>query len=98
MLPTELQLEIKSYIEEHHLKDEDLVFRSMRTQQCLSRQQAYRIIHQAAARLGMRHIGLTTLRKTFAYHAYQSGISISIIQKYLGHKRHRNNEIYWNQR
>ena len=41
----------------------------MRTQQCLSRQQAYRIIHQAAARLGMRHIGLTTLRKTFAYHA-----------------------------
>ncbi|MDN5808666.1 MAG: tyrosine-type recombinase/integrase, partial [Staphylococcus equorum] len=28
----------------------------------------------------------TTLRKTFAYHAYQSGISISIIQKYLGHK------------
>lgn len=86
MLPTELQLEIKSYIEEHHLKDEDLVFRSMRTQQCLSRQQAYRIIHQAAARLGMRHIGLTTLRKTFAYHAYQSGISISIIQKYLGHQ------------
>lgn len=56
MLPTELQLEIKSYIEEHHLKDEDLVFRSMRTRQCLSRQQAYRIIHQAAARLGMRHI------------------------------------------
>ncbi|WP_340578960.1 tyrosine-type recombinase/integrase, partial [Staphylococcus aureus] len=31
-------------------------------------------------------IGLTTLRKTFAYHAYQSGISISIIQKYLGHQ------------
>ena len=52
----------------------------------LSRQQAYRIIHHAAKELGLLHIGLTTLRKTFAYHAYKSGISIAIIQKYLGHQ------------
>ncbi len=28
----------------------------------------------------------TTLRNTFAYHAYQKGIPIPVIQKYLGHQ------------
>lgn len=85
-LPSELRNELKSYIEDCKLEDEELIFQSTRTHQCLSRQQAYRIINRAAEQLGMYHIGLTTLRKTFAYHAYQSGISISIIQKYLGHQ------------
>ncbi|KKI54935.1 DNA integration/recombination/inversion protein [Staphylococcus equorum subsp. equorum] len=74
------------FITEEDLKNDELLFRSNRTLKGLSRQQAYRIIHVAAEELGMLHIGLTTLRKTFAYHAYQSGISISIIQKYLGHQ------------
>lgn len=56
------------------------LFQSLRTHKELSRQQAYRIIHHAAKELGLLHIGLTTLRKTFAYHAYKSGISIAIIQ------------------
>ena len=75
-----------TYISEQQLKNDELLFQSNRTLKGLSRQQAYRIIHLAAEDLGMLHIGLTTLRKTFAYHAYQSGISISIIQKYLGHQ------------
>jgi len=29
---------------------------------------------------------LYSLRKTFAYHAFKSGVSVSIIQKYLGHQ------------
>ncbi len=57
----------------------------MRTNQVLSRQQAYRIIHQAAIS-SIENVGLTTLRKTFAYHAYQKGIPIPVIQKYLGHQ------------
>ncbi|MBL7565831.1 tyrosine-type recombinase/integrase [Staphylococcus saccharolyticus] len=85
-IPDDLQQEMKGYIEELRLEDEDLIFRSTRTHQCLSRQQAYRIVHHAAERLDLQHVGLTTLRKTFAYHAFQSGISISIIQKYLGHQ------------
>ena len=75
-----------TYISEQQLKNDELLFQSNRTLKGLSRQQAYRIIHLAAEDLGMLHIGLTTLRKTFAYHAYQSGISIAIIQKYLGHQ------------
>lgn len=86
MIPEELQRELRQYITMEQLNTGDLLFQSNRTQKGLSRQQAYRIIHAAAEELGMLHIGLTTLRKTFAYHAYQSGISISIIQKYLGHQ------------
>ena len=85
-LPEVLRRELSHYIETHNIQDDELLFQSNRTLKGLSRQQAYRIIHAAADELGMLHIGLTTLRKTFAYHAYQSGISISIIQKYLGHQ------------
>lgn len=86
LLPPDLRNELQDYIEYYQIKDNDLVFQSIRTGKGLSRQQAYRIINKAAEELDIPHIGLTTLRKTFAYHAYQSGISISIIQKYLGHQ------------
>ena len=86
ILPEQLRGELANYIHHTRLDSQALLFQSNRTHKGLSRQQAYRIIHAAADKLGMRHIGLTTLRKTFAYHAYQSGISISIIQKYLGHQ------------
>lgn len=86
MIPSDLRNEIDIYIYENQLKDHHLLFQSLRTHKELSRQQAYRIIHHAAKELGLLHIGLTTLRKTFAYHAYKSGISIAIIQKYLGHQ------------
>lgn len=86
MLPEDLRSEVKAYIEANHLTYDQLLFQSLRTHKELSRQQAYRIIHHAAEELGLLHIGLTTLRKTFAYHAYKSGISIAIIQKYLGHQ------------
>ncbi|MBI5971696.1 tyrosine-type recombinase/integrase [Staphylococcus caledonicus] len=85
-LPNDLRKEIHDYIERNQLTNDELLFQSIRTHRELSRQQAYRIIHHAAEELGLSHIGLTTLRKTFAYHAYKSGISIAIIQKYLGHQ------------
>lgn len=85
-LPEDLKREVKDYIHDQHLQEEDLLFQSSRTQRGLSRQQAYRIIHQAAEEAGVEHVGLTTLRKTFAFHAYQAGFPVSIIQKYLGHQ------------
>ncbi|UDI78979.1 tyrosine-type recombinase/integrase [Staphylococcus taiwanensis] len=86
MLPADLRMELNQFIEDYKLMNDQLLFQSLRTHSALSRQQAYRIIHHAAEELGLNHIGLTTLRKTFAYHAYKSGISIAIIQKYLGHQ------------
>lgn len=52
----------------------------------ITRIQAYRVLNEAARVVGIEdRIGTHTLRKTFAYHAYQSGYDISMIQKLLNH-------------
>ena len=86
ILPEILRQELQAYIASEALTPTDLLFQSKKTKKRLSRQQAYRIMHTAADEVGIPHVGLTTLRKTFAYHTYHSGVPISIIQKYLGHQ------------
>lgn len=52
----------------------------------ISRIQAYRILNDVAKVVGIEErIGTHTLRKTFAYHAYQNGYDLSMIQKLLNH-------------
>lgn len=52
----------------------------------LQRDQAYKIINNAARSIGIKErIGTHTLRKTFGYHAYQAGVSIEVIQKLFNH-------------
>lgn len=52
----------------------------------LQRDQAYKIINNAARSIGItERIGTHTLRKTFGYHAYKSGVSIEVIQKLFNH-------------
>jgi Site-specific recombinase XerD len=52
----------------------------------LQRDQAYKIINHAAKSIGIKEkIGTHTLRKTFGYHAYESGISIEVLQKLFNH-------------
>lgn len=52
----------------------------------ISRQQAYDVISNAARAVGIKEsIGTHTLRKTFGYHAYKSGVGIEVIQKLLNH-------------
>jgi len=52
----------------------------------LQRAQAYKIINDAARAVGiLEKIGTHSLRKTFAYHAYQDGKDIVLIQKLLNH-------------
>lgn len=58
------------------------LFRSSRGDQPITRQQAYRILNQAAAEAGIdEKVGTHTLRKTFGYHAFIKGIAISLIQE-----------------
>ncbi|WP_444684537.1 tyrosine-type recombinase/integrase [Alkalicoccus luteus] len=77
---------ISSYIESASIHPHDFLFKSPRSNSPLSRQQAYRIIHQAASEVGIPgNIGTHTLRKTFGYHAYKKGVSIAIIQKLFDH-------------
>lgn len=52
----------------------------------ISRVHAYRILNEGAAHVGIKEaIGTHSLRKSFAYHAYQSGVDITRIQKLLNH-------------
>lgn len=64
----------------------DPLFVSRKKGNTIQRQQAYTIINNAARTIGLQDkIGTHTLRKTFGYHAYQSGVDITVIQKLLNH-------------
>ena len=52
----------------------------------ITRQQAYRIVNDAAKTVGIKDkIGTHTLRKTFGYHAYIAGVDVTRIQSLLNH-------------
>jgi integrase len=77
---------LKKYLNENSLISTDYLFKSRKTSEPITRQQAYRIINAAAKEAGiMEPVGMTTLRKTFGYHAYSQGVAISLIQKRLQH-------------
>lgn len=85
-LNASIRLSLKKYLNENSFIDTDYLFRSRKTSNPISRQQAYRIINAAAKNAGIDDpVGMTTLRKTFGYHAYSQGIAISLIQKRLQH-------------
>lgn len=77
---------ILHYVQNHHLTPDDYLFKSTKTDKPITRQQAYRIVHQAAESVGIQgKIGTNSMRKTFGYHAYKRGIAISILQKHFNH-------------
>ncbi|WP_066048858.1 tyrosine-type recombinase/integrase [Robertmurraya korlensis] len=64
----------------------DYVFKSSKTNEPITRQQAYRIINKAAKHVGIEgNIGTHSMRKTFGYHAYKKGIAIALLQKIFHH-------------
>jgi len=64
----------------------DPLFLSRKGGHALKRQQAYKIINDTARAVGIKeNIGTHTLRKTFGYHAYQSGVSLTVLQKLFNH-------------
>lgn len=74
------------YIEIKQLDSDDYLFQSTKTKKPITRQQAYRIIHDAAAAVGIQgKIGTNSMRKTFGYHAYKQGVAISLLQKHFHH-------------
>lgn len=56
----------------------------------ITRQQAYRVLNEAARTVGIKDkIGTHTLRKTFGYHAYIGGVDVTRIQALLNHSSPR---------
>lgn len=77
---------IKDYLNVTNYDSTMFLFKSPKTQQPITRQQAYRVIHDAAEEVGITtKIGTHSLRKTFGYHAYKQGVAISLLQKYFHH-------------
>jgi len=67
------------------LKPGQVLFASRKGSKPISRQQAYRILNDAARAIGIKDIGTHSLRKTFGYHAFKAGVDITRIQKLLNH-------------
>ena len=56
----------------------------------ITRQQAWRILNDAADRAGLAIVfGTHTLRKTFAYHAYKQGVELPLLMRILNHSSQR---------
>ena len=67
-------------------KTPDPLFPSRKHGRPLQRGQAWQILRDAAQAVGVTDpVGTRTLRKTFGYHAYQSGVDLAVIQQILNH-------------
>ncbi len=70
--------------------DDDWLFPSRKGDKSITRVQAYRVLNAAADRAGINvEIGTHSLRKTFAYHAYKSGVDLSVLMTVLNHSSQR---------
>ena len=78
---------LQAYLHQVKLNNHDYLFKSKKNNQPITRQQAYRIIHNASVEAGVTgNIGTHTLRKTFGYHALHKGIAISILMSIFHHQ------------
>ncbi|TDM12753.1 tyrosine-type recombinase/integrase [Macrococcus lamae] len=86
-LPDYICNDLLGFIQKQHLSPDDYLFQSIKTKQPLTRQQVYRIIHEAVTALQIdTHIGIQSLKKTFAFHAYMHHMDIYALQNLLGHQ------------
>lgn len=89
---------IEAYIKETPgITPDEYVFKSRKGNNIpITRQQAYRILNNAAEDLGLvernskgmivsGEIGTHTMRKTFGYHAYKSGVSLELLMDIFNH-------------
>lgn len=70
--------------------DNDWLFPSRKGNAAITRQQAYRVLNEAAERAGLSlDIGTHTMRKTMAYHAYKAGVDLTLLMMILNHSSQR---------
>lgn len=68
----------------------DWLFPSRKGSKPIGRVQAWRILNKAAEDVGVNiPIGTHSLRKTFAYHAYNSGVALPLLMRILNHSSQR---------
>ncbi len=85
-LNTAARSALSEYLHHAGLPKNSPLFPSRKGGRQLTTRHAHRIISAAAKKAGItERIGTHTMRKTFAYHAYKSGVDISLLQKLLNH-------------
>lgn len=68
------------------MNDSDYLFVSRKGSNLpITRIQAYRILNEAAASVGLTEIGTHTCRKTFGYHFYQKTKDVAMLQTLFNH-------------
>lgn len=87
-------------------KSGHFLIENTKTGKAISRVQAYRIIKAAAESLEIGRISCHSLRKTFGYHAWKTGVppaiimdiynhnSLAVTRRYLGITQDDKNEVY----
>lgn len=81
-----VRIALQDYLEKLPTVEDSYLFMSPKTNKPITRQQAHRIIHQAVEGAGIEgKYGASSMRKTYGYHAYKQGVSVSLIQKHFHH-------------
>lgn len=92
---------LERYFQQEHPGMDDYLFPSRKhTARPIRRERAWEILNQAAELIGLvernndgklvsGRIGTHTLRKTFGYHAYQSGVDLALLQDLFNHSSER---------
>jgi site-specific recombinase XerD len=77
---------LKEYLDSRDYSADDCLFPSQKGAGPITRQHAWKILSEAANTVGITEaVGTHTLRKTFGYWAFKSGVDITRIQKLLNH-------------
>ena len=84
IISTQVKSEINEYIT--GMKDDEYLFQSRKgVNKPISRIQAYRILNDAAIKVGLEEVGTHTLRKTFGYWHYQIHKDVATLQEIFNH-------------
>lgn len=82
-----IQKQIDEYIQ--FLDDEDYLFQSKKSNEPISRVQAYRILNNSAKAIGLSDIGTHSMRKTFGYWYYKRSNDIALLMTLFNHSSQR---------
>ena len=79
-----LKDELDKYVD--GMNDNEYLFKSQKGEnKSINWVQAYRILNDAARKVGLVEIGTHTLRKTFGYHFYQKTKDVALLQELFNH-------------
>lgn len=84
---THIAHQIDEYVQ--FLDDEDYLFKSKKSDEPISRVQAYRILSKSAKSIGLSDIGTHSMRKTFGYWYYKRTNDVALLMTLFNHSSQR---------